>query len=370
MKKIRSGLNLVAILNPIINYKNNLYILYHGEFRIPNFDKKYCNQTDSKIQTIFLIQDVCKIHLMNYLKNISFFVFLFFLVTFIFHVEENIVFAQDSEILDSSFGTHPSIENILKTFESPQLLLEQLSIDFGRGISTIDLLGFSFGMVAYGVFVWHFYRLIARREIVSMTLQKYHTGGKKSTSIIVYFAKYVIVFPLVVATWFFAYSLFMFFLAPDIDHDFVFLIVISLVVAIRIAAYYKEDLSKDLAKMIPFSLLSIFLVNNTLFTIDQFVERLDDFIPFIGKIAVFVLFAIGVEAALRILFLVKRKFLPVAETKLKKEIEKTIDKKIELHVEKIEQEHEKLEEKLKKTETKMDEKRDKLEEGLNQNEKD
>ena len=85
----------------------------------------------------------------------------------------------------------------------------------------------------------------------------------------------------------------MFFLAPDIDHDFVFLIVISLVVAIRIAAYYKEDLSKNLAKMIPFSLLGIFLVNNTLFTIDQFVERLDDFFPFIGKIAAFVLFAIG-----------------------------------------------------------------------------
>ena len=79
--------------------------------------------------------------------------------------------------------------------------------------------------------------------------------------------------------------------------------------------------------MIPFSLLGIFLVNNTLFTIDQFVERLDDFFPFIGKIAAFVLFAIGVEAALRILFLIKRRFIPVAETKLKEEIEKTIDKK-------------------------------------------
>ena len=296
-------------------------------------------------------------------KSVLFFAFS--LLMFNFYISNNTVFAQNSET-SNSFGSNPNIENLIKTFESPQTLLEQLSVDFGRDISTVDLLSFSFGMVAYGVFVWHFYRLIARREIVSMTLQKYHTGGKKLTTIIVYFAKYVIVFPLVVTAWFIAYSLFMFFLAPDIDQDLVFLIVISLVVAIRMAAYYKEDLSKDLAKMIPFSLLGIFLVNTTLFTVDQFIERLDNFIPFIGKIAAFILFAIGVEAALRILFLIKRKFLPIAETKLKEEIEKTIDDKIELHVEKIEQRHEKLEEKIEETESKMDGKRDKLEQDLNQ----
>ena len=295
-------------------------------------------------------------------KNRLFLIFLFLTSISIFNIGENTVFAQ---IQESSFESNPSIENLLKIFESPQSLLEQLSIEFGRDVSSIDLLGFSFGMVAYGVFVWHFYRLIAKREIVSLTLQKYQTGGRKLTSIILYFARYVVVFPLVVTAWFFAYSLFMFFLAPEIDPDFVFLIVISLVVAIRIAAYYKEDLSKDLAKMIPFSLLGIFLVNNTMFTIDQFVGRLDDFIPFVGTIAAFVLYAIGIEAVLRVLFLVKRKFLPVAETKLKEEIEKTIDKKIEIHVKKIMSEHTKLEEKLEKTESEMDEKRNKLEEDLN-----
>ena len=287
---------------------------------------------------------------------------MFFISVSIFNSNQDVVFAQNQEY---SFESNPSIENLLKIFESPQYLLEQLSIDFGRDVSSIDLLGFSFGMVAYGVFVWHFYRLIAKREIVSLTLQRYQTGGKRLTSIILYFVRYVVVFPLVVTAWFFAYSLFMFFLAPDIDPDFVFLIVISLVVAIRIAAYYKEDLSKDLAKMIPFSLLGIFLVNNTLFTIEQFVERLDDFIPFVGTIAAFVLYAIGIEAALRVLFLVKRKFLPVAETKLKEEIEKTIDEKIEIHVKKIMSKHTKLEEKLEKTESEMDEKRNKLEEDLN-----
>jgi len=182
-------------------------------------------------------------------KNVLFFIFVFSSFVSILYMEESIAFAQDQDVFSSSITSNPNIENLVKIFESPQTLLDQISIDFGRDVSTIDLLSFSFGMVAYGVFVWHFYRLIARREIVSLTLQKYPTGGKRLTSLIVYIAKYIIVFPLVVTAWFFAYSLFMFFLAPEIDQDFVFLIVISLVVAIRIAAYYKEDLSKDLAKM-------------------------------------------------------------------------------------------------------------------------
>jgi len=158
----------------------------------------------------------------------------------------------------------------------------------------------------------------------------------------------------------------MFFLAPEISQDFVFLVMMSLVVAVRIAAYYKEDLAKDLAKMIPFALLGIFLANTSLFTVEQFVERLDGFIPFIGKIAVFVIFAIGVEAILRVLFLIKRKFLPVAEVKLEEEIEKTIDEKMKIKVEQIEEKQKEPEDNL---EEKLDETEDKLDKNTHKNQK-
>ena len=280
--------------------------------------------------------------------------------------ENNLILAQTVEPSESSIDPQLQISNLVKLFESPESVWQQVMDNFGQDVSAFDLLGFSLGMVAYGIFVWHFYRFISRREIVSVNLPKNYTGGKKFSTIIVYVAKYVVVFPLAVTAWFFAYSLFLFFLSPGISEDFVFLIVIALVVAIRIAAYYKEDLSRDLAKMIPFSLLGIFLLNTTVLTVEQFLVSLNEFIPFLGKIAAFVLFAIGVEGVLRFLFLIKRKFLPVAETKLKEEIEKTIDKKIDIHVEKFEKRHEKLEEKLKETESEMDEKRNKLADDLNQ----
>jgi hypothetical protein len=231
---------------------------------------------------------------------------------------------------------------------SPLADLENITSQFGIEVSFTDLIGYSIGMVIYGIFIWNFYRFLARREMIPLHLKKYQTDGKKITSIIVYVFKYVIVFPLVVLIWFIVYSTFLFFMAPDISTEHVFLIVISLVVTVRISAYYKEDLSKDFAKLIPFALLGIFLTSNIFFTPNDILDRAYGFIPFLGKIIGFVIYAIIVESILRVLFLVKRKILPVVDEKLEEKIEEQIDEKIKVHVEKIEKEQKNLEKKIEK----------------------
>ena len=42
-----------------------------------------------------------------------------------------------------------------------------------------------------------------------------------------------------------------------------------LVVAIRFTAYYSEDLSKDVAKMLPFAILGLVVVNPTFFNYED-----------------------------------------------------------------------------------------------------
>ncbi|QLH06819.1 hypothetical protein [Nitrosopumilus ureiphilus] len=226
--------------------------------------------------------------------------------------------------------------------------IENITSQFGIEVSFTELIAYSIGMVIYGIFIWNFYRFLARREMIPLGLKKYQTDGKKITSIIAYIFKYVIVFPLVVLVWFVVYSTFLFFMAPDIPTEHVFLIVISLVVTVRISAYYKEDLAKDFAKLIPFALLGIFLTSNIFFTPNDIIDRAYGFIPFLGKIIGFVTYAIIVEAILRILFLVKRKILPAADEKLEGKIEEQINEKIKVHVEKIEEKQENLEKKIEK----------------------
>lgn len=246
-------------------------------------------------------------------------------------------------------------DNLISIFTD----FENITSQFGTDVPVTDLMGYSIGMVIYGIFIWNFYRFLARREMIPLRLKKYQTDGKKITSIIAHVFKYVIIFPLVVLVWFVVYSTFLFFMAPDLPTEHVFLIVISLVVTVRISAYYKEDLAKDFAKLIPFALLGIFLTSNIFFTPNDILDRAYGFVPFLGKILGFVIYAILVEAILRILFLVKRKILPVAEEKLEEQIEEQIDEKIKVHVEKIEEKQKNLEKKMEKESNEIERKIDK-----------
>ncbi|NND87036.1 MAG: hypothetical protein HKM23_06925 [Nitrosopumilus sp.] len=271
-------------------------------------------------------------------------VFLLFLIPIIipaFGLSENDMNASISLV---TIGGITIDDNLIAPFTD----IENITSQFGVEVSFTELIAYSIGMVVYGIFIWNFYRFLARREMIPLGLKKYQTDGKKATSIIAYVFKYVIVFPLVVLVWFVVYSTFLFFMAPDIPKEHVFLIVISLVVTVRISAYYKEDLAKDFAKLIPFALLGIFLTSNIFFTPKDVIERAYDFIPFLGKIIGFVIYAIIVEAILRILFLIKRKIMPSADEKLEEKIEDQINEKIKVHVEKIEEKHEDLEKKIEK----------------------
>ena len=178
--------------------------------------------------------------------------------------------------------------------------IENVTSQFAVDVSFPELIGYSIGMVIYGFFIWNFYRFIARREMIPVCLEKYQSSGRKAVGVIAYVFKYVIVFPLVILVWFVVYSTFLFFMAPDIPVGHVFLIVISLVVTVRISAYYKEDLAKDFAKLIPFALLGIFITSNVFFTPNDVIDRAYGFLPFLGKILGFVIYAIIVETVLRV----------------------------------------------------------------------
>ena len=74
----------------------------------------------------------------------------------------------------------------------------------------------------------------------------------------------------------------------------------GLVAAIRIAAYYNEDLSKDLAKMIPFALLGIFIIDVRLITLPDVMNIFWQIIYVWKNIAYYLMLTIYLEIILRI----------------------------------------------------------------------
>lgn len=199
----------------------------------------------------------------------------------------------------------------------PVNYLNNIVKEIAEDSSIYDLIGFSIGMVIYGIFVYHFYKFLSKRDMFSINLEqrmtnvKFKASGKKNSTaprVLAFIATNIFIFPFVIFLWFLGYSSFMFLLVQQMPTATIFLVSSSLIIAIRISAYYSEDLSKDLAKLIPFALLGIFLFNPQFYSINDVVKRLEEIPSFLTLIKSFLVVAIAVETILSILYLIKLKF--------------------------------------------------------------
>jgi len=144
----------------------------------------------------------------------------------------------------------------------------------------------------YSILIYHFYRYIARRDCFKPSKRKY--------SKIIGFIKYFLLFPFVAVIFFMGFSLMLIFLTKTYPIDQLLATSFAIIIAIRITSYYTEDLSKDVAKMLPFALLGIFLVDPTYFTFELVKERINSLPANINFILQFIFLIIIVEWILRI----------------------------------------------------------------------
>ncbi|MBU0615914.1 MAG: hypothetical protein KJ601_07515 [Nanoarchaeota archaeon] len=182
---------------------------------------------------------------------------------------------------------------------------------------TKPLVLFVVGIVAYAFFVFKFYRFLASRDIFDLNLQQYSGKGTgffvKLLKLILYCIEYLLLFPLFSFFWFGIITALLAFLSKSNDISGILLIAMALVAAVRITAYFTEDLSKDLAKMLPFALLGVFLVDISYFSFQGSLEVLKQ-LPEMWKTIVYYLgFTILLEFVLRIGFSIISPFLSKEE---------------------------------------------------------
>jgi len=157
--------------------------------------------------------------------------------------------------------------------------------------SFLPILYLTISITIYSILIWHFYRFIAKRDIFKLSTKKY-VGA-------IAFLKYGFLFPLVAVGFFAGFALMLLFLAKDLEIATVLSTSFAIIVAIRIAAYYNEDLSKDMAKLLPFVLLGVFLVDPSYFRWSDIVGKIDSLPEFFTLCVQFVLFIILIEWILR-----------------------------------------------------------------------
>ena len=160
----------------------------------------------------------------------------------------------------------------------------ELLVDFGR--ETYPTLMAIIAIAVYSGFVFMFYRILAKKDLLTLDLSKYADdfGGKvkKYLRSVLFVIQYIVVVPILIAFWTLVLAVILTLLSDSSDHARNALIATSVVGAVRILAYWTEDLSRDVAKMLPFAVLGVYLVSSTSVQWSEFRELLES-LPELAK---------------------------------------------------------------------------------------
>lgn len=166
-------------------------------------------------------------------------------------------------------------------------------------------------LVIYSIFIWKFYRWIARKDILRLNLSRFnhseHAVVSKIIGVFIYILEYLIILPAVVFLWFGAFTIFLMILTKALELQTILVISVTIVAAIRMTSYYKEDLSRDLAKLIPFTLLTV-AISQGLFDFNKVINQIQLIPTFFSDIWSYLIFIAILEFLLRILDMILAAF--------------------------------------------------------------
>ena len=161
------------------------------------------------------------------------------------------------------------------------------------------------GMALYAFFVFKFYRFVAARDMFTLDLSRFEQArlrwARSTLHVITYIVKYIILFPVFAFFWFAVLTLILTFLSKDQTFSDTLLMALATVSAIRISAYYNEDLSRDLAKILPFAVLAVFLIDASFFDVSDSVDALRAVGDYSEHILYYLVFLVALEIVLRVI---------------------------------------------------------------------
>lgn len=167
----------------------------------------------------------------------------------------------------------------------------------------INLFFLSLLMVVYAILIWKFYRWISKKDLIELNLRKYNRYEnpfmEKIMAAMLYFLEYLVILPFMVFVWFSFFTIFLMLLTENLELKTILVISVTVVAAIRMTAYYKEDLARDLAKMLPLTLLAV-AITQGIISFEKILNQIMALPEFFSHIWTYLLFIVIIEFILRL----------------------------------------------------------------------
>ncbi|HOH04487.1 MAG TPA: hypothetical protein PK032_03375 [Candidatus Pacearchaeota archaeon] len=169
----------------------------------------------------------------------------------------------------------------------------------------INIVLMSLLVTLFFIFIWKLYHIISKKNLIELNLKQYnkarHPGFKKITGTILYFLEYIIIFPFFVIFWFSIFIIFVMLLSRELDFSTVLTISTIIIIVIRTTAYYKQALSRDISKLLPFTLLAVAITEKEFFNFESIFARAAELPLFFENILVYIGVIVAVEIILRLM---------------------------------------------------------------------
>ncbi len=170
------------------------------------------------------------------------------------------------------------------------------------------------GIVIYSTFVFKFYRFLASKDLIDVDFSQYSDGFtgflKRVVNGILVIVQYILFTPFLISFWTLILAVILTLLSGGEDLYWNVLVATSMVGSVRVISYFSEDLSRDVAKMLPFAVLGVFLVDSGAFNwtaVSTLWSQLDEFTVSFGSS---MLLVVILETILRILDTLRQIFFP------------------------------------------------------------
>ena len=148
---------------------------------------------------------------------------------------------------------------------------------------------------------WYiYYKQLARRDLFEIPKLNMQTKFVNFLDRAIYFLKYLLIFPVYSFIWFLIFSFLLFVLSKSRSIEEILFLGIIVVAATRMGAYISEKLAEDMAKLLPLTLIAIFLMDQKAVTLDTFISSFNSILLQLPKVAKYLLFIIVVEWLLRV----------------------------------------------------------------------
>ena len=171
-------------------------------------------------------------------------------------------------------------------------------------------------IVIYSLFVFYFYRFLAKKNIINLNLHQYNKSENETVTkflaIGFYILEYIIILPIVTFFWFAFLAVFILMLTKNLSVSSVLLIAAAFVASVRVTSYISETLSQDLAKMLPFTLLAFAITGESFFKLSGFSQQISEIPSLLASIPQYLLFIVIVELIMRFADLMSRIFMPLS----------------------------------------------------------